>query len=148
VEPCLECFGRPLELAEEPSGSYLGENDLVRFEDVYVRELCAELPWWRARLFAGTKPAGPDHEADEGVESPDNMQMPMTITPMQAPSDIPKTNISIAASPCGCRSARLKDGFSGSGDDAGSYHVTVYDDGVRCAAAHRWSRLAEPLLQV
>jgi len=107
----------------------------VRFEDVYVRELCAELPWWHARLFAGTKPAGPDHEADEGVESPDNMQMPMTITPMQAPSDIPKTNISIAASPCGCRSARLKDGFSGSGDDAGSYHVTVYDDGVRYAAA-------------
>jgi mannose-6-phosphate isomerase-like protein (cupin superfamily) len=30
----------PLELIEVQSGSYLGEDDIVRFEDVYGRVTC------------------------------------------------------------------------------------------------------------
>ena len=54
------------------------------------------------------------YEAEDGVDSPDNLQIPIAITPIQAPNDIPSTNMSIAASPCGCRLAeRSKHRFSG-----------------------------------
>jgi len=100
VEHRLEYFGRlRLEWVEEPSGSYLGENDIMRFEDVYGRELGAALPWRYAKLSAGKRRAGPDHGADEDVESPDDLQMPMINTPMQAPSDIPRMNTSMVHSP-------------------------------------------------
>ena len=34
----------PLEMIEVQSGAYLGEDDIVRFDDVYGRSINAELP--------------------------------------------------------------------------------------------------------
>lgn len=43
--------------------------------------------------------ATPAYEAEEGTEPPDNLQMPMTITPIQAPKDIPRMKTSMVHSP-------------------------------------------------
>lgn len=67
------------------------------------------------------------YEAEDGVDSPPNLQIPMAITPIQAPSDIPSTNMSMAASPCGCRLAeRSEQEFSGVARFPVNDHVTVF----------------------
>lgn len=51
------------------------------------------------RQSGAVNPVSIAYAADERDDSPENLQMPMTRTPMQAPNDIPNVNTSMAHSP-------------------------------------------------
>ena len=60
----------PLEIIEVQSGAYLGEDDIVRFEDAYGRGEKSRPIGWTPAAGASLRTSRPSAEPDNAVEPP------------------------------------------------------------------------------